>query len=236
MAEAVLREELGDHAGARAAATRALLKARARDLLVQAGDLNRSLSLHAEAEALYDEALKADASDGRNDWRLFFARAAERDRLGRWQEAEADIRRALELEPERPELLNFLGFSWVQRGGDLRGGLELIEKAAARQPDQGYIVDSLGWAHYQLGDYPEAVTHLERAAELSPSDPEIIDHLGDAYWRLAQLQDADYSWRRALQLDPSAALADRLKQKLKGGLADQPRPRAVAGEPEPSRP
>jgi Flp pilus assembly protein TadD len=236
MAEAVLREELGDHAGARGAANAAIAKARARDLLVQAGDLNRSQNRHAEAEALYDEALKADTAAGRSDWRLFFARAAERDRLGRWPDAEADIARALELEPERPELLNFLGFSWVQRGGDVRGGLDLIEKAAARRPDQGYIVDSLGWAHYRLGDYAEAVTQLERAAELTPSDPEIIDHLGDAYWRLGQQQDADYSWRRALQLDPSAELAARLKQKLKGGLADQPRPRAVAGAPHPSRP
>jgi Flp pilus assembly protein TadD len=236
MTEAFLREDLGDHEEARAAASAALAKSRPRDMLVQAGDLNRSQNRHADAEALYDEALKLDAANSRADWRLYFARAAERDRLGRWQDAEADIRRALELEPERPELLNFLGFSLVQRGGDVRGGLDLIEKAAARRPDQGYIVDSLGWAHYRLGDFAEAVTQLERAAELSPSDPEIIDHLGDAYWRHGQQQDADYSWRRALQLKPAAELADSLKQKLQGGLADQPRPRAVAGAPEPSRP
>lgn len=236
MAEAFIREALEDNEGAQRAAQQALAQARARDLLVQAGDLARTQQRHAEAEALYNEAQKLDAAAGRADWRIYFARGAERERLGRWADAEADLKRALELEPDRPELLNFLGYAWVQRGGDVRGGLDLIERALARRPNEGYIVDSLGWAHYRLGDYDEAVRQLERAAELEPSDPEINDHLGDAYWRVGRRQDAGYSWSRAVQLDPPEELAASLKQKLESGLLDQPRPRALAGAAEPNRP
>jgi tetratricopeptide (TPR) repeat protein len=229
MLAALSHEDLGENDQALASADAALAIARPRALLVQAGDLNRSLGRHSDAERYYDEAARLDAGQSREDWRLLFARAVERDRLGRWPEAEADLKRALELEPDRPELLNFLGYGWVERGGNVREGLALIERALAARPDQGYIVDSLGWAHYRLGDYDEAVIQLERAAELSPSDASINDHLGDAYWRSNRQREAEYQWRRALTQGPSPDLETQLRAKLASGLAPVDAPRAVAG-------
>jgi Flp pilus assembly protein TadD len=122
------------------------------------------------------------------------------------------------IEPDRPELQNFLGYGWVNRGEKVKEGMELIRKAVAARPDQGYIVDSLGWAHFQLGEYDDAVEHLERAAELSPSDAEIVDHLGDAYWRSGRQTEASFEWRRALELDPDPEREAALRQKLDHGL------------------
>ncbi|MDZ4762119.1 MAG: tetratricopeptide repeat protein, partial [Alphaproteobacteria bacterium] len=148
-----------------------------------------------------------------------FARAGALRKLGRWQDAEADLVSALEIAPDRPELLNFLGYAWVERGIKIEDGLGLIEQAMANEPDAGYIVDSLGWAHYRLGAYEEAVQILERAAELTPSDPVIADHLGDAYWRIGRVIEAGYAWRNGLTLKPEAPLEASLRTKMASGLS-----------------
>src|SRR5262249_46966338 len=125
---------------------------------------------------------------------------------------------AMAIDPDRPEIQNFLGYAWVNRGIHTQEGLALIRKAVAARPDQGYMVDSLGWAHFTLGQYEDAVENLEKAAELSPSDPEIVDHLGDAYWRAGRSTDAGYEWRRALQLKPDAERETALRAKIDRGL------------------
>ncbi len=216
--EAWLLDRLDRPVEALAAAEAALVSSRRRDVLIGAGDLYRVNRNERMAAALYDEAIAADIATGVRDWRVLFARASARNGMGDWKGAEVDLLAALAIEPDRPELLNFLGFGWVDRGENVKEGMDLIRKAVAARPDQGYIVDSLGWAHYALGEYEQAVEALERAAELSPSDPEIVDHLGDAYWRVGRQTEATFEWRRALQLKPDVQREGALKTKLERGL------------------
>ncbi|HEX5006464.1 MAG TPA: tetratricopeptide repeat protein, partial [Hyphomonadaceae bacterium] len=217
--EAWIFDRLDRPAEALAAAEAALASSRRRDVLIGAGDLYRLNRNDKAAVALYDEVIAADTASGGRDWRVLFARASARNGMGDWKGTEADLLAALAIEPDRPELQNFLGYGWVNRGERVDEGMDLIRKAVAARPDQGYIVDSLGWAHYALGQYDQAVEALERAAELSPSDPEIVDHLGDAYWRAGRQTEAAFEWRRALQLDPDDQREATLKTKLQRGLA-----------------
>lgn len=181
-------------------------------------DMYRNLDRWDEAETLYSALIAENA----RDWRLYFARGAARDRLGRWGEAEADLRRALELSPEQPDVANYLGYTLVERGENLDEALRLIRSAVAQRPMSGAITDSLGWAYFRLGDYEQAVTHLERAAELEPASPVIIDHLGDAYWRSGRRIEARFQWQRAISLYPEGQGSSEISAKLEGGLPDQP--------------
>jgi tetratricopeptide (TPR) repeat protein len=156
-----------------------------------------------------------------DSWRYYVSRGGSLLELNQWERAEADLKRAVEIAPEEPTALNYLGYSWAERGVNLEEAFKLIEKAVAAQPQSGAIVDSLGWAHYQLGDYEEAVGHLEQAAMLEPSDPTITDHLGDVYWRLNRKVEARYQWERALELDPNEGQKAALEKKLKVGLEDE---------------
>ena len=140
--------------------------------------------------------------------------------LDDWPQAEIDLKRAVELAPEEPTALNYLGYSWVERGQNLDEAFELIEKAVSLQPNSGAIIDSLGWAHYQLGEYEKAVGHLEHAASLEPDDPVITEHLGDVYWRLSRKIEARYQWRHVLELEPDDEQKRSIEQKLEDGLLD----------------
>jgi tetratricopeptide (TPR) repeat protein len=205
-----------------AAADQALSLSRRRDVLVGAADLYRINQNYPKAEALYGEIIRADMGAKRPDWRVLFARASAREASGNWTGAEADALAALAIEPDRPEVQNFLGYGWVNRGEKVKEGMDLIRKAVASRPDQGYMVDSLGWAHYRLGEYAAAVEQLERAAELSPSDSDIVDHLGDAYWRAGRHVEASFEWRRALELKPKPQRETALREKLDRGLPPVP--------------
>jgi tetratricopeptide (TPR) repeat protein len=235
-AEAKLTEAWGLNtldrlAEALAAADASLAASRRREILLGAADLFRVNQNNSRAEALYSEIAKADLAANKPDWRVLFARATAREAAGNWKDAEADLLAALAVEPDRPEVQNFLGYGWVNRGIKVQEGIALIRKAVAARPDQGHIVDSLGWAHFALGEYEEAVYNLERAAELSPSDPEIVEHLGDAYWRAGRSQDAMFEWRRALQLKPEAPHEAALLTKVDRGLPALPAASvAVAGQ------
>ncbi|MDP3494497.1 MAG: hypothetical protein Q8R82_15410, partial [Hyphomonadaceae bacterium] len=154
------------------AADQALASSRRRDIAIAVADLNRINGNHERARRLYDEIIAADQEAKKPDWRVLFARANALNAGGAWKAAEADAVAALAIEPDRPEIQNFLGFGWVERGEHVEQGLTLIRHAAAARPDQGYIIDSLGWAHYRLGHYAEAVVELERATGLSPADAE----------------------------------------------------------------
>ncbi|WP_319826206.1 tetratricopeptide repeat protein [Thalassovita sp.] len=189
---------------------------------VTLGDLMRQLKRFDEAVKSYDRALDLYGSDTPDQWFLYYARAISHERLSQWPEAEADFRKALELSPGQPNVLNYLGYSLVEQQIKLDEALAMIEQAVAAQPDSGYIVDSLGWVLYRLGRYDEAVGHMERAAELMPVDPVVNDHLGDVLWAVGRKREAEFQWRRALSFatdQPSDDVKpDRIRRKLEVGL------------------
>lgn len=185
------------------------------------GSLLASQDRHEDAVKALDDLIERLPEDADDDaWRYYIARAASLLALDIWARAEADLTRALDIAPEEATVLNYLGYSWAERGINLDEAFELIEKAVSLQPDSGAIIDSLGWAHYQLGNYEEAVGHLEQAASLEPGDPTVTDHLGDVYWRLGREIEAGYQWRRALELDPSEQQIEAIEAKLSDGLPD----------------
>ncbi|HTZ35696.1 MAG TPA: tetratricopeptide repeat protein [Stellaceae bacterium] len=204
---------------------------------VQLGDVLRNKKRFAEAATAYNEAIERAAADGLPDrWALFYDRGVSYERAGQWQKAEADLEHALELKPDQPLILNYLGYSWIDKGIKLDQGLKMIEKAVELRPEDGYIVDSLGWAHYRMGDYANAVEYLERAVELVPSDPTINDHLGDAYWRSGRLTEARYQWRRALQFGPEKDEVPAIEAKLDKGLGPAATPASTPAPGTPAAP
>jgi Flp pilus assembly protein TadD len=182
------------------------------------GDLLRGMSRYVEAVKAYDTALALYEESDPNQWFVLYVRGISHERLGHWPEAESDFRAALDLNPDHPRVLNYLGYSMVEKKQNLDEALDMIERAAAARPDSGYILDSLGWALYRLGRYEEAVGHMERAAELMPVDPVVTDHLGDVYWAVGRVLEAKFQWNRALSFDPEEKEATRIRRKLKVGL------------------
>ncbi|KPF45696.1 tetratricopeptide repeat protein [Rhizobium sp. AAP43] len=167
----------------------------------------------------YDRAVEIiGARPVRNHWSVFFQRGIAYERLKKWDKAEPDFNKALELNPEQPQVLNYLGYSWVDMNRNLQQGLEMIKKAVELRPDDGYIVDSLGWAYYRLGRFDEAVVELERAIELKAGDATINDHLGDAYWRVGRKLEATYQWKRALASEPEETEVPKIQAKIDKGL------------------
>lgn len=148
------------------------------------------------------------------DWRLLYARGVAYERTGRWAQGEADLKAALAASPDEPELLNYLGYSWIDRGEHLKDAMAMVEKAVASDPRSGAMVDSLGWAYYRLGDYKKAVEKLEEAVELEAGDPEINNHLGDAYWKVGRRDEALFQWRRVLTLQPDAKIKADAEAKI----------------------
>ncbi|WP_333828616.1 tetratricopeptide repeat protein [Pararhodobacter sp.] len=184
------------------------------------GDFLRRANRHEEAVAAYDRSMAMMEERGMEaDWRAHFSRAVSHERLGQWPQAEADFRAALAIEPDQPTVLNYLGYSLVERQENLDEALEMIERAVAGEPDSGYIVDSLAWALYRMGRYDDAVPHMERAVELLPTDPVLNDHLGDVYWAVGREREARFQWRRALSYGPNDDMdMDRVRRKLEVGL------------------
>ncbi len=186
-------------------------------------DFMRRLERYDDAITAYTRALDAYAEPAEEQWFLYYARGISYERSDRFEQAEADFRAALDLNPEQPQVLNYLGYSLVEKQVKLDEALDMIERAVAARPDAGYIVDSLGWVYYRLGRYDEAVGQLERAAELMPIDPVVNDHLGDAYWAVGRKLEAEFMWKRALSFvdfeDVSEdADPERIRRKLEVGL------------------
>ena len=189
------------------------------DASIALGDLLRSKERWIEAIAAYDEAIVRIGELEPRHWRPLYARGIAFERSKQWPRAERDFLRALDLSPDQPFVLNYLGYSWVDQGLHLERALGFIERAVDLRPSDGYIIDSLGWAMYRLGKFEDAVTHLERAVELRPDDPTINDHLGDAYWRVKRRSEARFQWRRALGLDPEEeGMIGKAQGKLRNGL------------------
>ncbi|MEX0408930.1 tetratricopeptide repeat protein [Aquibium sp. LZ166] len=188
------------------------------------GGVYASKEEYREAADLYDRALQRIDEPQRSDWNLFYQRGIAYERLKEWDKAEPNFRKALELYPDQPQVLNYLGYSWVDMGMNLEEGLDLIKKAVELRPNDGYIVDSLGWAHYRMGRYEEAVTELERAVTLKPDDPVLNDHLGDAYWRAGRKLEATFQWAHARDLKPDASVLVEVERKLTEGLPPETAP------------
>lgn len=181
-------------------------------------DILRREERYEEANSAYDEAIALFETADPAQWAIYFARGITYERTDRWELAEADFRKALELEPDQPQVLNYLGYSFVEQRENLDEALNMIERAVAERPDDGYITDSLGWVLYRLGRYDESVGHMERAAELTPSDPIVNDHLGDVYWAVDRRREAEFQWHRALSFEPEDKDAERIRRKLEVGL------------------
>jgi tetratricopeptide (TPR) repeat protein len=187
-----------------------------RDALVVEADLYRAASRFPEAVKVLDKLIDQDPSAA--DWAIYYERGTALDRAGHWPEAERDLQKALTLRPDQPDVLNYLGYSWVTRGERLPQAITMLQKAYLAQPNSGEIVDSLGWAYYNMGDFKHAVERLERAVALEPVNPEINDHLGDAYWRAGRKTEAQYQWSRVLSLKPTPELKTAVEHKLNSGL------------------
>lgn len=186
------------------------------------GNIMRARKRYPEAVDHYTRAMALIAKPEKRHWMFWYSRGTCYERAKKWPQAEADLQRALQLAPDEPLVLNYLGYSWIDQGKNLKPAMSLIEKAVALKPDDGYIVDSLGWAHFKLANYKEAVRFLERAVELRPEDPVLNDHLGDALWRVGRTREARFQWDQALTLKPESEDLEKIKKKLDRGLPSKP--------------
>lgn len=185
------------------------------------GNLFRAERRFPEAVVAYETAVKRLPGITPQHWSILYYRGIAYERTGAWVAAEADFRKALELEPEQPQVMNYLAYSWVERQENLDEARQMLVRAVELSPSDGYIVDSLGWALYKIGDFPAAVVQLEHAAELEPAEAVINDHLGDAYWRVGRKREARVQWHRALSLAPAPDLDEAaVRAKLDQGLPD----------------
>ena len=184
------------------------------DAISVLGDLYRSDKQYQPAIDQYTHALSVTGGTSPGDWRFYYVRGIAYERSNQFPLAEKDFLRALELNPGDPNVLNYLGYSWVDRGMNLDRALGMIQKAVAGSQNDGYIIDSLGWAYYRLGHFPDAVTQLQKAISLKPNDPQINDHLGDAYLKVGRLQDARFQWTIAAALDTEGDVKPGSLKKL----------------------
>jgi tetratricopeptide (TPR) repeat protein len=179
------------------------------------GNLLRQKQQFAQAIDAYDRVIARIRQPAPNDWVNYYSRGIAYERTGQWTRAEADFNRALELSPDQPSVLNYLGYALADMGRNLEQARQMIQRAAARRPNDGAITDSLGWVLFRQGNVAEATKMLERAVGLEPEDPTITEHLGDAYWASGRKIEAQYQWRRALTLNPSPEDAAKLEAKIK---------------------
>ena len=191
-----------------------------RSYLAYGSVLSQSKDYQAMADNYNQAVAQIGATPNRTHWSIFYQRGIAFERLKQWDKAEPDFLKALELNPDQPQVLNYLGYSWVDMNINLEKGLNMIKKAVDLRPDDGFIVDSLGWAYYRMGKFDEAVKQLEHAVELKESDATINDHLGDAYWRVGRKLEAGFQWKRSLLAKPEPEDAKRIQDKLSSGLPD----------------
>lgn len=221
---AEIGRSMATHAAGRGEAAIEILQGLTRskpDLLVAhvaLADAYRRAERFAEARSVYTTAIDLLGTPAPENWPLFFSRGICAERLGNFEGSVADLREALRLNPDQPQVLNYLGYSYVDRGENLEEALGMIERAVAMEPGSGYIIDSLAWAYYRLGRYEDAVEPMERASLLEPVDPIVTDHLGDVYWAVGRKREAEFQWQRALSYGPTEKDAPRIRRKLEIGL------------------
>lgn len=193
------------------------------------GNILRAHERYAEALPYYSQAIALTKKPSHSDWTLFYSRGVCYERLNQWSKAQADLKKALKLSPDEPLVLNYLGYTWANKDTNLKMALDYIQKAVRLKPEDGYYIDSLGWAYYRLGNLPQAVRELEHAVELKPDDPTINDHLGDVYWRVGRKLEAKYQWQQSLELKPDKKEKESLRKKLASGLPPLPETKAADG-------
>ena len=191
------------------------------------GNIARARKNYADAVSYFSRAIALISKPDQRYWSYYYARGTSYERMKNWTAAETDLKKALALAPEQPLILNYLGYSWIDQGKNMKEGMKLIEKAVQLKPDDGYIVDSLGWAHFKQANFKDAVKYLERAVEIKPEDPTLNDHLGDAFWQVGREREARFQWGQALSLNPEPEDTDKIKTKLDRGLP--PKADAKAG-------
>ena len=189
------------------------------DAQIAIGDHYRREKKFAEAVDAYDKAFKLWPKGAPESWQAFYARGIALERIKQYERADKDFRKAISLNDQDAGLLNYLGYSLIERGVNVQEGRALIEKAYKLRPGDGYIADSLGWAMFLMGETEGAVKNLEKAVESTPADPTINEHLGDAYWKIGRRLEAMFQWRRALSLDPDESQRPGLQKKVAQGLA-----------------
>jgi Flp pilus assembly protein TadD len=200
------------------------LKARLRmkendlDSLVMLAEFAVQEKNFADANIYYSTLLEKAPTDAPERWTWFFARGIALERLKQWDKAEPDFLKALEMQPDHPEVLNYLAYSWIIEGKNVEKARDMLANALQARPNDAPIIDSYGWALYTLGKYEEAAQYLERANELMPSDPTVNDHLGDVYWKLGREREARFQWERALSFKPEPEDLEKIKNKLENGL------------------
>jgi tetratricopeptide (TPR) repeat protein len=190
------------------------------EAIMALGNVLRGRKQFTECADVYSKGVDTITKDEKSNWVIYYFRGICFERAKQWPKAEPDLKKSLELYPEQPHVLNYLGYSWIDQGINLDDGMSMIKRAVEQRADDGYIVDSLGWAHYRLGNMDEAVKQLERAVELKPEDPTINDHLGDAYWRVGRMLEARFQWSHARDLKPEPEDLVKIEDKLKSGLPD----------------
>ena len=191
------------------------------EAIMALGNIERGRKKFSDCATTYTLAIDAQPGvSDKNTWVTYYYRGICEERSKQWSKAETDMRKALELQPEQPHVLNYLGYSWIDQGINLDEGMKMIRRAVDQRPDDGYIVDSLGWAFYRIGNFEDAVKNLERAIDLKPEDPTINDHLGDAYWRVGRTLEAKFQWAHARDLKPEAEELPKIEAKIANGLPD----------------
>lgn len=189
--------------------------------LIALGHILRARERFPEAVTAYNDAIARIPVLQPRNWGLLYARGIALERSGQWSLAEADLKKALEFEPDQPYVLNYLGYSWVDQGVNIAEAEKLVQRAVELRPNDGFIVDSLGWVHYRSGNFEKAVELLERAVSLEPGDPVLNEHLGDAYWKTGRRNEARFQWSHALQLNPDQKNVAELQTKVQCGLGCQ---------------
>ncbi|MGO9485601.1 MAG: tetratricopeptide repeat protein [Rhodomicrobium sp.] len=206
-------------------------------LLTTAAAIESARKNYDGAIPYYDRAIKLIGTPEKKDWQLYYSRGIAFERTKQWAKAEPDFKEALELDPEQGAVLNYLGYSWLDQNMNIPEAFDLIKKAVKLRPNDGYIIDSLGWAYYLQKDYDQAVKQLDKAVELRPEDPTLNDHLGDVYWRLGRKLEAKFQWTQALSLKPEPEDEAKIKKKIEAGLPDDSGPRAeLAKQPAAEQP
>ena len=190
------------------------------DALNALGNIQRARKEFAEAVTTYSKIIASSPSNDRALWPVYYFRALSYERQKIWPKAEADFLKALELYPNQPLVLNYLGYSWADQGVNLDDAFRMLQKAVELRPTDGYIVDSLGWAHYRFGRYEEATKDIEKAVQLKPADPTINDHLGDIYWKTDRKLEAQFQWNHARDLGPEPEDLPKILEKIERGLSE----------------
>ncbi len=185
------------------------------------GDIYRIDQNFNKAAHYYDLYISGLTTVKSYHWGIFFTRGIAYERIGRWKDAEKDFLKALELNPDEPQVLNYLAYSWVDQGLHYEKSKKMLEKAVQLLPNDGYIIDSLGWALFKMGQIESSVPILEKAVQLKPDDWALNDHLGDAYWLVGRENEARFQWRHALSLKPDEDKIQGIKNKINHGYSKE---------------